>query len=254
MRRRKRKGSDEKLLSYENYVVNGKLNQVPPTFNALDSINTQISNYTNFDNREVVSDKTYDDIVNNYRGQWSRVFGNNNPIHVEVGSGRGKFITTLALKNPDINYIALEIKEEVLIRGVEKVFDKNISNIKFLWGEVEFFEHYFSDNELDRIYINFCDPWPKKRNSKRRLTSEKFLELYRKKLNSKPSSGIHFKTDNQGLFEFSLNEMSENRWTFKNISLNLVKSDFSKENVTTEYEEKFMELGMPIYRLEAYTL
>ncbi|MDD7182775.1 MAG: tRNA (guanosine(46)-N7)-methyltransferase TrmB, partial [Peptostreptococcus porci] len=104
MRRRKRKGSDEKLLSYENYVVNGKLNQAPPNINTLDYTNTQIFNHTNFDNREVVRDKTYDDIINNYRGQWSRVFGNNNPIHVEVGSGRGKFITTLALKNPDINY------------------------------------------------------------------------------------------------------------------------------------------------------
>ena len=116
-----------------------------------------------------------------------------------------------------------------------------------MWGGVELFDLYFEDKELDRVYINFCDPWPKKRNAKRRLTSSLFIDLYDKKLNN---GQIHFKTDNRDLFEFSLNEFSSKDLRLSNISLDLAKSDF-EGNVTTEYEDKFMGLGMPIYRLEA---
>ena len=241
MRRRKRRGADEKLLSYKDYIINGLINQMVPD-------NVGRCEEGVFDNRIPVKNEIYNNIVENYRGKWNQFFDNDNPIHIEVGTGRGKFITTLAAKNPNINYIALEIKEEVLIRAVEKAEEQNLENIAFIWGNVEFFEIYFNDNELSRVYVNFCDPWPKKRCAKRRLTYRNFLELYRKKL--KKDGEINFKTDNRALFEFSLNEFSGNDWKLKNVSLDLLNSDCT-DNVTTEYEEKFMELGMPIYRLEA---
>ena len=209
MRRRKKKGSDLKLLSYDNYVKK--------------------------------------DDIENLKGHWNEVFGNNNDIHAEFGTGRGKFITTLAKENPHINYIAMEIKEEVLLKAVEKAANENLTNITFIWGNVNKIEDYFDKKELSRIYINFCDPWPKKRWAKRRLTHTNFLNMYREILN--PEGEIHFKTDNEGLFEFSLNEIASNNWILKNISLNLANSDF--ENVTTEYEDKFMSQGLKIFRCEA---
>ena len=209
MRRRKVKGADIKLLSYKDYVLR--------------------------DNIEAL------------KGKWNEKFNNNNPIHVEFGTGRGKFITTLATQNPDINYIAFEIKEEVLIKGVEKAVEANLNNILFAWADVKNILDYFDENELSRVYVNFCDPWPKKRWSKRRLTHTNFLNMYEKVLNE--NGELHFKTDNQNLFEFSLNEISANDWQLKNISLDLANSDF--ENVTTEYEDKFMSYGMKIYRCEA---
>ena len=209
MRRRKVKGADIKLLSYKDYVLR--------------------------DNIEAL------------KGKWNEKFNNNNPIHVEFGTGRGKFITTLATQNPDINYIAFEIKEEVLIKGVEKAVEANLNNILFAWADVKNILDYFDEYELSRVYVNFCDPWPKKRWAKRRLTHTNFLNMYEKVLNE--NGEIHFKTDNQNLFEFSLNEISANDWQLKNISLDLANSDF--ENVTTEYEDKFMSCGMKIYRCEA---
>ncbi len=241
MRRRKIKGADERLLSYKHYIVNGMIDQKLPE-------NSEDNSKSIFDNRVPIENEIYNTLINDYKGNWSNVFKNNNPIHIEVGTGRGKFITTLAQQNPDINYIALEIKEEVLLRAVEKADGLKLSNIAFIWGNVEFFDLYFSDKELSRIYINFCDPWPKKRYAKRRLTHSNFLELYRKKL--KNDGEINFKTDNRDLFEFSLNEISSNDWMLKNISLDLANSDFDF-NVTTEYEDKFMSLGQAIYRLEA---
>nr|WP_308550835.1 tRNA (guanosine(46)-N7)-methyltransferase TrmB [uncultured Peptostreptococcus sp.] len=273
MRRRRVKGADEKLLSYKDYIINGMVEQIlerdllapsdASNFNTTASessvadknIQTTLisredvsSDYLNpFDNRLFLKNEIYNNLIENYRGKWRDIFGNNNPIHLEVGTGRGKFLTGMAQANKDINYIALEIKEEVLVKAVEKADRLDLDNIVFLWGSVELFDLYFADNELNRIYVNFCDPWPKKRTAKRRLTHSNFLELYRKKLNH---GEIYFKTDNRDLFEFSLNEMSGNDWQLKNISLDLANSEFDA-NITTEYEERFMELGMPIYRLEA---
>ena len=209
MRRRKVKGADEKLLSYKDYVVR--------------------------------------DNIESLKGNWNQLFKNNNPIHAEFGTGRGKFLTTLAKQNPDINYIAFEIKEEVLIKGVEKAEQNNLKNIIFAWADVSKALDYFDTDELSRIYINFCDPWPKKRWAKRRLTHTNFLNMYKQILNK--DGEIHFKTDNEGLFEFSLNEIASNDWMLKNISLDLAKSEF--ENVTTEYEDKFMSQGLKIFRCEA---
>ena len=209
MRRRKVKGADEKLLSYKDYVIK--------------------------------------DNIESLKGNWNKLFKNDNPIHAEFGTGRGKFITTLAKQNPNINYIAFEIKEEVLLKAVEKADFENLDNIVFAWADVSKVLDYFDLNELSRIYINFCDPWPKKRWAKRRLTHANFLNKYREVLNQEGE--IYFKTDNEGLFEFSLNEIASNNWTLKNISLNLSNSDF--ENVTTEYEDKFISQGLKIFRCEA---
>lgn len=210
MRRRRKKGSDEKLLSYKDYVFK----------NDIESL----------------------------KGNWRNIFNNDNPIHVEFGTGRGKFITTLAKNNPDINYIAMEIKEEVLLKAVEKAEEGNLKNILFIWGDVSNILNYFEKGELSRVYVNFCDPWPKKRWAKRRLTHTNFLSMYKEVLNEKGE--LHFKTDNENLFEFSLNEIAANYWFLKNISLDLAKND-SIHNVTTEYEDKFMSQGMKIYRCEA---
>lgn len=209
MRRRKVKGADQKLLSYTDYVLR--------------------------------------DDINELKGKWNEKFKNNNPIYVEFGTGRGKFITTLANQNPDVNFIAFEIKEEVLIKGVEKADESKLNNILFAWADVSNVLDYFEEGELSRIYVNFCDPWPKKRWAKRRLTHSNFLNKYKLLLNK--DGEVHFKTDNEKLFEFSLNEISSNDWSLKNISLNLAESDF--ENVTTEYEDKFMSYGMKIFRCEA---
>lgn len=209
MRRRKVKGADQKLLSYTDYVLR--------------------------------------DDINELKGKWNEKFKNNNPIYVEFGTGRGKFITTLAKQNPDVNFIAFEIKEEVLIKGVEKADESKLNNILFAWADVSNVLDYFEEGELSRIYVNFCDPWPKKRWAKRRLTHSNFLNKYKLLLNK--DGEVHFKTDNEKLFEFSLNEISSNDWSLKNISLNLAESDF--ENVTTEYEDKFMSYGMKIFRCEA---
>lgn len=209
MRRRKKKGADIKLLSFEKYVIKGE------------------------------------DI--DFKGKWNAKFENLNPIHVEFGTGRGKFITTLAKQNPNINYIAMEIKEEVLLKAVEKAVENNLTNIKFVWGDVNNILTYFEKSELSRIYVNFCDPWPKKRWNKRRLTYRGFLENYKMILNKEGE--IHFKTDNEKLFEFSLNEFCEADLKLKNITFDLANSEFD-DNVTTEYEDKFMSYGMKIYRVE----
>ena len=210
MRRRKKKGSDIKLLSYSDYVIKG------------DSIS--------------------------HKEEWNKIFKNDNPIHAEFGTGRGKFLTTHAKNNPDINYIAMEVKEEVLLKAVEKAAEANLTNIVFVWGDVNNILDYFEEGELSRIYINFCDPWPKKRWAKRRLTHSNYLEKYYNILNE--DGEIHFKSDNEKLFEFTLNEICKNKWNLKNISLDLANNeDF--ENITTEYEDKFMSQGLKIYRCEA---
>jgi len=212
MRRRKKKGADIELLSYKNLV-----NEKPSDF----------------------------------KGRWKELFKNDNPIYLELGTGRGKFITTLAQNNEDINFIGMEIKEEVLLKAVEKADEKGLSNIKFIWGNIDSILDYFSNNEIDRVFINFCDPWPKERWSKRRLTHSGFLDKYKQIL--KDRSEIHFKTDNERLFEFSLNEISNSDYKMKNISLNLHESEF-EGNVTTEYEEKFIAQGIKIFRLEAINI
>ncbi|MFO3719280.1 tRNA (guanosine(46)-N7)-methyltransferase TrmB [Staphylococcus felis] len=175
-------------------------------------------------------------------------FNNDNPIHIEVGSGMGKFITTLASQNPHINYISIERDKNVMIRVLDKVIDQNLTNIKLLCNDAVQLTEYFKPHEIERIYLNFSDPWPKKRHAKRRLTYHTFLEIYHHILST--DGEIHFKTDNRGLFAYSLESMSEFGMYFTKINLNLHEED-TGENIPTEYEYKFSEKGSRIYRMEA---
>ena len=186
-----------------------------------------------------------------YKGKWKEFFGNDNPIHVEIGCGKGQFISKMSLKNPNINYIAVERQKLVIVTALRKSREMNVgNNLRFMCADVSDLLNYFEPNEIDRLYINFCDPWPRKKWAKRRLTHKNFLAIYENLFEN--GGEINFKTDNRGLFEFSLNEIEAQKgWIMKNITLDLHNSDF-EGNIMTEYEEKFSSQGMPIYRLEAY--
>ena len=184
-----------------------------------------------------------------YKGKWNELFGNNNPLHIEIGCGKGQFMSTLAKLNPNINYIAIEKFDSVLLRCLEKIINDDIPNLKIAVMDAAILGTYFADDEVDRIYLNFSDPWPKNHHAKRRLTSPLFLDLYKHVL--KADGDIHFKTDNRGLFEYLLETFNQEGFKLSHISLDLHK-DIEKypDNITTEFEDKWSKLG-PIYRLEA---
>ncbi|HEQ8271869.1 TPA: tRNA (guanosine(46)-N7)-methyltransferase TrmB [Streptococcus pyogenes] len=182
------------------------------------------------------------------KGRWHDVFGNDRPIHIEVGSGKGGFITGIALKNPDINYIGIDIQLSVLSYALDKVLASEVPNVKLLRVDGSSLTNYFEDGEVDMMYLNFSDPWPKTKHEKRRLTYKDFLDTYKRIL---PEHGeIHFKTDNRGLFEYSLASFSQYGMTLRQIWLDLHASNY-EGNVMTEYEEKFSNKGQVIYRVEA---
>lgn len=183
-----------------------------------------------------------------YKGKWHELFGNHHPIHIEVGTGKGQFLAGMAQKNPDINYIGIELFDSVIVAAIQKAVDLKIPNLKFLNVNANNLSEYFAPGEIDRVYLNFSDPWPKSRHAKRRLTYKSFLALYEEILVK--GGEIHFKTDNQGLFEYSLLSFSEYGLLLKYVSLDLHNSDY-EGNVMTEYEEKFSEKGQRIYRVEA---
>ena len=184
------------------------------------------------------------------KGKWNEEFGNNNPIRIEIGMGKGKFITQLAMENPDINYVGIEKYSSVLIRAIEKCEDIEIKNLRFIRMEAEYIQDVFEKDEVDRIYLNFSDPWPKDRHAKRRLTSTRFLERYNNILT--PEGRVMFKTDNKDLFDFSLEQVEEAGWILENHTYDLHHSEYNEGNVMTEYEEKFSAKGNPICRLVAY--
>ncbi|MFC5543350.1 MAG: tRNA (guanosine(46)-N7)-methyltransferase TrmB [Bacilli bacterium] len=184
-----------------------------------------------------------------YKGKWSEIFGNDHPLHIEVGSGKGQFIVGMAQANPDINYIGIELYDKVIVKALEKALEAGSPpNLRLLKVNAEELEKFFQKNDVHRIYLNFSDPWPKKRHAKRRLTHEKFLSIYESILVDEGE--IHFKTDNRGLFEFSLVSMSQYGMVLKDVSLDLHANE-PEDNIRTEYEEKFSSLGQPIYRLES---
>ncbi|MBO8165218.1 MAG: tRNA (guanosine(46)-N7)-methyltransferase TrmB [Brevibacillus sp.] len=184
-----------------------------------------------------------------YKGRWQERFGNTQPLHLEIGCGKGRFITTLAERHPEINFIALEVKAEVLYRTAQRTQMRSIPNLALVQYNAAQLTDLFAENELERIYLNFSDPWPKRRHHKRRLTYVTYLRMYKQVL--KPYGEIHFKTDNEGLFEFSLNQFSDERFQLRNITFDLHHSPFAEENVMTEYEERFSARGQRIYRTEA---
>ena len=184
----------------------------------------------------------------NWRGHWQERFKKDQPIHIEIGMGKGKFITEMGKLHPEINYIGIDMQVSVVSFALDKLIETPLSNVQLLHVDGSLLTEFFADNEVDRIYLNFSDPWPKKRHEKRRLTSKSFLEVDEKILHSKGE--IHFKTDNQGLFEYSLASFSQYGMTLQKVWLDLHHSDF-EGNVRTEYEEKFSAKGQPIYRVEA---
>ena len=184
------------------------------------------------------------------KGKWAEVFQNDHPIHIEVGMGKGQFIIEMAKRNPEINYIGIEKYSSVLVRAVEKLEDFEQNNLRLIRMDAENIEEVFDKDEVDRIYLNFSDPWPKDRHAKRRLTSTRFLERYNNILT--PEGRVMFKTDNKDLFDFSLEQVEEAGWILENHTYDLHHSEYNEENVMTEYEEKFSAKGNPICRLVAY--
>lgn len=183
-----------------------------------------------------------------YKDDLKKAFKNDAPLHIEIGCGKGGFISQLAELNKDKNYIAFEKNLDVLVLALEKVKEKGLENVKFVAGDVLLLEQILNQRSVERIYINFCDPWHKWGHRKRRLTYEKYLKIYENIMEDKGE--IHFKTDNAPLFEFSLNSFSDFGMKLKNITLDLHSSKI-QGNVMTEYEKLFSEKGQPIYYCEA---
>ena len=179
--------------------------------------------------------------------KWNKVFNNSNPIHIEIGMGKGDFIIGMALKYPDINFIGIEMYDSVLMHAVKKLDELNIPNLRLIRMDANEIDEVLK-KEIDLIYLNFSDPWPKNRNAKRRLTHERLLSKYDKIF--KKDKVIFMKTDNIKLFAFSIESLSEYGYTIKNITLDLHNEDI--DNVETEYEKKFSSKGIKINRLEAY--
>ncbi len=180
-----------------------------------------------------------------YKGKYQTLFKNNNKIHLEIGMGKGDFIINMAKKYPNINFIGIEKFDSVILRATQKLENENLQNLKLIRFDAVEIENIF-DREIDTIYLNFSDPWPKNRHEDRRLTSRKFLERYDNIFKNKKH--IIQKTDNRKLFEFSIKSFTDYNYKIKNISLNLHEDDI--DNVETEYEKRFISLGFPIYMIE----
>jgi len=202
----------------------------------------------NVKNKKEIMDASSYLILNpkDYYGKWSEVFGNNKPIHIEIGTGKGNFIIGKALANPDINFIGIEKFDSVIARALEKI-PEGLSNLKMIRMNALEIQEVFN-HEIERIYLNFSDPWPKKRWHKRRLTSYVFLDMYDSLFKNEPS--IVQKTDNTALFEYSICSLSQHGYVIKDISFDLHNSEI-EGNIMTEYEEKFSKKGNSIYYLVA---
>ncbi len=189
--------------------------------------------------------------VKENKGKWNTVFGNDNPIRLEIGMGKGRFITQLSKLHPDVNYLGMERFESVLVRAVEKREEDTEpnSNLLFLCEDADDLTEIFDEGEVDEIYLNFSDPWPKARHAERRLTSGTYLAKYDKVL--KKTGKVIFKTDNTDLFEYSLQSFPENGWNVESVIRDLHNSEYAADNIMTEYEIKFGKLGKKICRLIA---
>ena len=203
--------------------------------------------------REAIAESEY--TVNDFReyaGRWREIFHNDHPIQIEIGMGKGKFITELSVLHPEINYIGIEKYSSVLIRAVEKQKELQNGNLIFIRMDAVEIEEAFGEGEVDKIYLNFSDPWPKDRHAKRRLTSAQFFERYDKIL--KKDGVVEFKTDNKMLFDFSLEEITHTKFKVDDYTYDLYSDQASAlfaGNVSTEYEDRFVEKGNKICKLVA---
>lgn len=198
--------------------------------------------------RDVIAESEF--VVHDFKeskGHWNEVFKNDNPVRIEIGMGKGQFIYELARLNPNINYVGIEKFSSVLIRGVQKMEADPLPNLRFIRMEAEEIADVFAKDEVDRIYLNFSDPWPKDRHAKRRLPSKQFLARYDQFL--KKDGVIEFKTDNHDLFMFALDEVPLANWKIDAVTYDLHKDESMNEgNIMTEYEERFSAMGNPIYK------
>ncbi len=181
------------------------------------------------------------------KGHWAEIFGRQAPLHVELGTGKGKFISEMAQRHPEINFVGIEAQQDVLYYVAQKVREKKLTNVKLLVFDVNHLLEIFATGEINRLYINFCDPWPKVRHAKRRLTHTDFLEKYRQVLGKQGE--IFFKTDNRILFDFSLEQFAQSNLTLDKVTFDL-HSNNDIDNIMTEYETKFSGMGTKINRCE----
>lgn len=184
-----------------------------------------------------------------YRGRFGEYFGNGYPIEVEIGMGKGRFIMELAQRHPQVNFLGIERYPSVLLRAIKKQEELQLSNLAFLCIDAKALSEVFAPGEVSRIYLNFSDPWPKDRHAKRRLTSPEFMKVYDHILAE--NGTVEFKTDNQGLFSYSLESIPAAGWQILWSTRDLHHTDLAADNVMTEYEEKFSSLGNPICKLIA---
>ena len=184
-----------------------------------------------------------------YKGKWRKYFDNDNPVHIEIGPGKGEFIVQLSQQNPHINYIAIEKSPAVSVKIIKKIPDEGIPNLAITVFDAEKLEEIFESGEVEKLYLNFSDPWPKKKHAKRRLTSPKFLKIYKNIL--KPGSIIEFKTDNRSMFDYSIETFKEEGYNLIKTTYDLYNSDLLEGNIPTEYEKKFHSKGTPINKLIA---
>ena len=205
-------------------------------------------NIKNLDERLAANSAFLIDDPRACRGRWAEIFGNDNPIMLEIGCGKGKFIISRASANPDINYIAAEGQSSVVLRAMEKAQEGQLANLRIFIDFIHDLRDYFEEGELSGLYLNFSDPWPKARHAKRRLTYHKNLENYRKVM--KPDAVIEFKTDNEGLFEFSLEEIAAAGYDIIEMTRDLHNPEneklYESARYTTEYEDKFSAAGKNI--------
>ncbi len=223
MRMRKKKNLDERLAAVSEYLYISNIELEERNFNT------------------AKDKKEYIDFEN-----W---FGNKKPLYLEIGCGKGKFACEYAAAHPEINLIAIEKTANVIVSACEMAQNLGLTNVKFIKSSAEYTEKYIKENSIERLFLNFSCPFPKKAYATHRLTHKNFLEIYKKIL--KKGAEIHQKTDNMHFFEFSLEQLATCGFALKNVSLDLHNSDF-ENNIETEYEHRFASLGQPIYRLEAY--
>ncbi len=221
MRMRKKKNLEERLKGFDGLLL------VPESQEKNFSFADKTQNY--FDYKEL--------------------FGNDNPVLMEIGCGKGQFAVEIARQNPDKNFLAVEKYANVLVSACEKLKESGLENLKFVQCSAEYLPSFITPNSIERIYLNFSCPYPKKSYANHRLTNQRFLKIYERILIK--GGEIHQKTDNQHFFEYSIEQLSDYGFTVKNISLDLHKSDF-QGNIITEYEKRFSDMGFPIYRMEAY--
>lgn len=202
--------------------------------------------------REVIADSPY--VVHEEEwnpGGWKEIFGNSHPIRIEIGMGKGRFIHTMAKEHPDVNYVGIEKYSSVLLRAIQKMEEEELPNLKFIRMDAEDLLKVFGPGEVDRIYLNFSDPWPKDRHAKRRLPSREFLARYDVIL--KKDGQLEFKTDNRMLFDFAVDELAPAGWKASVVTYDLHGDDKLMEgNVMTEYEERFSSEGNPICKYIIY--